>query len=217
MAFRQRAVGARLPVLPAGPGRTGQHLLSQRGEGDLRVLGHRAGGAVDFADHLLRDGGRRPQELARFAVEGVDDTGLARHAGDDLADLAGLDARVDPAHGVGVRRDGGVDEHPLERVVEVPVVVQVLIVTKYVELIYIIGLVALGRLCFPRWIPHSGRESAGLRKPSADGLSSLPAGQMRGTRRKPCARTDTQRVHEGIPTPIARRCPASIARHLFRA
>ena len=122
------AVGAGLPVLAAGPARAGQQLLAEGREDDLGVLGHVAGGAVDVRDHVLGDGGVGPQELAGLAVEGVDDAGLAGDAGHHPALLARLQPGVDPGDGVGVGGDGGVDEQPLEGVVEVPVVVQVLVV-----------------------------------------------------------------------------------------
>src|SRR6185503_16124006 len=58
--------------------------------------------------------------------ERVDDAGLAGHARDDLAPLAAAHARVDPLHGLGIRCDDGVDEQTLERMVEIPVVDDVL-------------------------------------------------------------------------------------------
>ena len=78
-------------------------------------------------NHVLRDGRPRPQELARLPVQGIDEAGLARHPGHDLTNLAGLDARVDPAHLVGIRCDRCIDEQAFEGMVEVPVVVQVLV------------------------------------------------------------------------------------------
>ena len=60
---------------------TGQHLLARAGEHNLGVLGHRASDAVDVTDDVLDDGRRSPQELAGGAVEGIDDTGLARDTG----------------------------------------------------------------------------------------------------------------------------------------
>ena len=124
----QRTVGARLPVLPAAGVRAGQHRLPRRGEDELRVLGHRAGGPVDAADHVLDDGRRGPQELAGLPVEGVDDARLAGNAGHHPAHLARVQPRVDPAHRGRVRPHRGIDQQALERVVEVPVVVHVLVV-----------------------------------------------------------------------------------------
>ena len=117
-----------LPVLAAAGVRAGQHRLARRGEDQLGVLGHRAGGPVDAADHVLDDGRRGPQELAGLAVEGVDDARLAGYAGHDPAHLARVQPRVDPAHRGGVRPYRGVDQEALERVVEIPVVVHVLVV-----------------------------------------------------------------------------------------
>ena len=48
--------------------------------------------------------------------------------GDDLAPLARLHLRVDPRHFARIRRDGGVDEHALERMIEIPVIDEVLVV-----------------------------------------------------------------------------------------
>ena len=128
MVLVSRAVGAGLPVLAAVHVGAGQDLLPLGGEDHLGVLGHRAGRPVDVADDVLGDGGGGPQELAGLAVERVDEAGLARNAGHHLADLAGLNVRVDPAHRVGVGRHRGVEQDALEGVVEVPVVVHVLVV-----------------------------------------------------------------------------------------
>ena len=49
------------------------------------------------------------RELAGLAVEGVDDAGLPRDAGDDPARLSRLHAGVDPVDGGGVGSDRGVD------------------------------------------------------------------------------------------------------------
>ncbi len=122
------AVGAGLPVLAAGEGRAREDLLALAAEHDLLVLGDGAGRAVDAAHHVLGHRGPRPQELAGGAVEGVDDAGLAGDAGHDPAHLARLQAGVDPLDRLRVRGHRGVDEDALERVVEVPAVVEVLVV-----------------------------------------------------------------------------------------
>ena len=46
--------------------------------------------AVDVLDDVLHDRRPRPQELARLAIERVDDAGLAGNARHHLAPLAGL-------------------------------------------------------------------------------------------------------------------------------
>ena len=124
----QRAVGAGLPVLAAVPRGAGEDLLALRAEDELGVLGDRAGGPVDVADHVLRNGVPGPEELPGLPVQRIDDAGLAGNPGHDPAGLAGLDAGVDPGDLARIRRDGGVDQEPLERMVEVPTVVQVLVV-----------------------------------------------------------------------------------------
>ena len=83
-----------------------------------------------MGDHVLGDGRVGPQELAGLAVEDVDDPGLAGDAGDHPPRRARLRAKADPGDGVGVGGDRGVDEQALEGMVEVPVVVQVLVVSS---------------------------------------------------------------------------------------
>ena len=60
----------------------------------------------------------------------VSTTGLAGDAGHHPPLLARLLAGVDPGAGVGVGGDRGVDEQALEGMVEVPVVVQVLVISS---------------------------------------------------------------------------------------
>ena len=124
----QRAVGAGRPVLAAGPRGAGQHFLSERGEDDLGVLGDGTGGAVDAADDVLGDGRRRPQELAGLTVERIHHPGFARHAGDHPAAFARPQTRIDPGHGARIGRHRRVDQQPLIRMVQVPVVVEVLVI-----------------------------------------------------------------------------------------
>ena len=77
--------------------------------------------AVDAADHVLRDGGRRPEELAGLAVQRIDHAGLAGDAGwSPPSAPRRSNARVDPAHFGRVGRHRGVDEDALEGMVEVP-------------------------------------------------------------------------------------------------
>ena len=124
----QRRVRACLPVLAPHESRTDHHLLALALEDHLRVLGDRAGRAIDGADDVLGDGRFRPEELPRLAVERVDNPGLAGNAGHDAPLLARPEARVDPVDDLGVRRHRGIDEQPFERMIEVPAVVQVLVV-----------------------------------------------------------------------------------------
>ena len=105
-----------------------QHLLTDTAEDELGVLGDRARGPVDAADHVLRDGRGGPETLTGLAIEGVDDSGLSRNTGDDLSHFAWPDPWVDPAHRGGIGRDRRVHQQTLKRVVEVPVVVQVLVI-----------------------------------------------------------------------------------------
>ena len=84
--------------------------------------------AVDALDDVLRDRGPRPEELARRAVERVDEPRLAGDAGHDAALFAAAQARIDPRHLARVGCDGRVDQHALERMIEVPVIDGVLVV-----------------------------------------------------------------------------------------
>ncbi len=83
--------------------------------------------AVDPADDVLKVRGLGPEEFAGLPIERVDDAGLARDAGEHLAHLAGLMFGVDPRHLAGGRHLG-VDEDAIERVVEVPMIDDVLVV-----------------------------------------------------------------------------------------
>ena len=51
---------------------------------------------------------------------------LPGHARDDLARLAAAHAGIDPLHRVRIRCDDGIDEQPLERMIEIPVIDDVL-------------------------------------------------------------------------------------------
>ena len=123
-----RAVGARFPVLATGDERRAdQHLVVLAREDQLRVLGNVAGRAIDVRDDVL--GGRRrcPEEFAGGAVKRVDHASLAGNAGQHLVHLALSQPRVDPGDVLRVGRHRGVDQQPLVRMVEVPVVVQMLV------------------------------------------------------------------------------------------
>ena len=74
-----------------------------------------------------------PEELAGLAVERAHDARLAG-AGHDPPCLVVREPRVDPAHGGAVGGHRVVDEQPLERVVEVPEVVQVLMATRFLQI-----------------------------------------------------------------------------------
>src|SRR5690606_17112537 len=123
---RERAVRAGRIVLAALRARADQLLLPRRREDGLRVHGRRARLDVDVRDHVLLDRLAGPQELAGLAVERVDEPRLARDAGDDLAPLTRPHARADPPHRVGIRRDLRLDQQALERVIEIPMVDDVL-------------------------------------------------------------------------------------------
>ncbi len=89
---------------------------------DLEVARHFSGHGVDPVDHILVHGLPRPKELPRFAVESPDDAVLAWNPGQDLALLPGGHVRIAHPRGVFVRLHFDIDQHPLERVVEIPVV-----------------------------------------------------------------------------------------------
>ena len=122
----QGAVGAGLPVLAAGPARAHEHLLLQLGEDDLGVLHRAPRGLVDVDHHVLRHRRPGPEELARFAVQRVDEAGLAGDSRHHFARLSGLEVRPDPAHRLRIGRHREVDQDPLEGMIQIPVVVQVL-------------------------------------------------------------------------------------------
>ena len=105
--------------------------LIRRREQRLRV--HRCGARldVDVRDHVLRRRLARPEELARVGVERIDDAGLARDARDHALRLALMQARVDPLHRLRIGRERGVDDQPLERMIEVPAVDDVLEVPNH--------------------------------------------------------------------------------------
>ncbi len=96
----------------------------------MRLGIHRdlSGGAVDLRHDVLRHGRPRPQELAGLAIERVDDAGLAGNAGEHLPFLARLESRIDPRHLFRVRRHDGIDDEALERMIEIPVIDDVLVV-----------------------------------------------------------------------------------------
>ena len=90
---------------------------------------HLARRCVDLRNQVLVQRWRRPQELARLAVQGVDDAGLTRNARYDLVRLAPVECRVDPLHCRRVRPHARVHQQAFEDVVHVPVVPgQVLVV-----------------------------------------------------------------------------------------
>src|SRR6185295_8958180 len=93
-----------------------------------RIVDDRTRRAVDAGYDVLEDRGARPQEIAGLAVQRVDDAGLARDAGDYLAPLTGLEPRIDPADLARIGRDRSVDQQSLERMVEIPVIDQMLVV-----------------------------------------------------------------------------------------
>src|SRR5690606_33012405 len=95
-AVGARAIGAGRPVLTTVGARAHEDLLAGFGEHALGVDLDLARRAVDVLDDVLHDGGPRPEELARRAVERVDDARLARNARHHAAPLAGANARIDP-------------------------------------------------------------------------------------------------------------------------
>src|SRR5690606_28810632 len=113
-------------VLAAARARADQLVLAGGREYRLRVDRRCPRLDVDVRDDVLVDRLPRPQELARFPVERVDEARLPGYARDDVAHLALPHARADPSDGVRVRRDGRLDQDPLERMIEIPVIDDVL-------------------------------------------------------------------------------------------
>ena len=126
--LRARAVGARGPVLAAVRRRANEAALVRPREQRIGADFDGARRAVDALDDVLRDRRPRPQELARCAIERVDEPRLAGDAGHDAALFAAAQARIDPRHLARVGCDGRVDQHALERMIEVPMIDGVLVV-----------------------------------------------------------------------------------------
>ena len=126
-----RVVGARRPVLAAAarPGRSSfVSPMPVNVASGLTVTSPVAPSML--LDHVLhRPSGRAHRNSPVCAVERVDDAGLAGDAGDHLAPLARLDLRgLIHAHFLRVGRDRGLHQQPLEGMVEVPVIDDVLVV-----------------------------------------------------------------------------------------
>jgi hypothetical protein len=104
------------------------HFLPNLFEDDLRIYLGLAGRAVDVEDDVLEYGWRRPEKFTRRPVERVHHTRLSGNARNHLPLLPGTQPRVDPAHRALLGGHGGIDQQPLERVVEIPVIDHVLVV-----------------------------------------------------------------------------------------
>src|SRR6185369_12018200 len=102
--------------------------LVDSGEGHLTVHGYGARVAVDFTDDVLIDGRPGPKEFTGAAVERIHNTSLARNAGDHLPPFTCLDLRVNPEDVFRIRCYCGVHQYPLERMIEIPVIDNVLVV-----------------------------------------------------------------------------------------
>ena len=97
-------------------------------EGRLRIHRHFARSAVDLADHVLEITSAGPQKLAGLPVERVNDAGLAGDSGHHFAPFARLELRIDPGHLARIGRDRRVDQQALERMIEIPVIDDVLVI-----------------------------------------------------------------------------------------
>src|SRR5690606_37934897 len=142
---RVRVVGAGHPVAATESGGADQPVGLADRVGDHVLVDDDRAVPPDLRDHVLAHRRTRPQELARLAVEAVDDPRLARDVGEGLVDLARDHVRVDPRDLVRVGRDLDVHDHALERVVEVPVVTrQVLVVPDDLARVDVDGQRAVG-------------------------------------------------------------------------
>ena len=125
----QRAVGARREILAAvrgGADEARARPLSSKVVSGLTVTSPVAPSI--FETTFCVTVGRGPQELAGLPVQRVNDAGLAGNTGDHFAPLARLDLRIDPGHLARIRRDGCVDQQPLKRMIEIPVIDHVLVI-----------------------------------------------------------------------------------------
>src|SRR5262249_7632050 len=63
-----------------------------------------------------------------LAIERVNNAGLTGNPCDDFSPLAGLDLRIDPRNFSRIGRNNGVDKNSLERMIEIPMIDDVLVV-----------------------------------------------------------------------------------------
>src|SRR5947209_9350884 len=117
---RQRAVGARRPVLSAALGRADEASLTTTGEKRLGIWLDFTGFSDNGGNHVLFDGRRGPEEFTCPAVEGVDDPGLTGDTGEDLPPLAFFHLRFYPTHLAWVRTDRCVNQDAFKGVVDIP-------------------------------------------------------------------------------------------------
>ena len=68
---------------------------------------------------------------------------------------------IDPGHLAGIRRDGGVDQEPLERMVEIPTVVEVLVVPDYLAGV---GVEGQGGVVVEVLVVHAAKHELGRRR-----------------------------------------------------
>src|SRR5690606_28625965 len=83
---------------------------------------------IDVEHDVLLHGFAGPEEFTGRAVDRVEDAGLARNAGDDLADFTRLHVRADPLNLFRVWRNVRIDENTFKRMIEVPLTADVLLV-----------------------------------------------------------------------------------------
>ena len=103
----------------------------------LRIFRHLASHAVNVLYYVLEYGRSCPQELAGLSVQRVHHAGLAGNTGDDLANFASLQIRVNPLNFVWIGGHCGVHEQALKRMVHIPVIIEMLVVPAYLTGIYL--------------------------------------------------------------------------------
>src|SRR5262249_26917538 len=129
----------RRPVLAAIAAGANEVALVQMAEGHFVIVRNGTRCTIDFRDDVLKHGRTRPEELAGFAIQGVDDTCLAGYPRQDFAAFAGLDLRIDPENIPRIRRDCRIDKQALERMIEVPMIDDMLIIPDDLSRIRIQG------------------------------------------------------------------------------
>ena len=94
----------------------------------FRICSNAACGDIDIGHYVLHHGGFGPKELARLAIERVDDSRFSGNTRHHLAPFSRPDPGIDPSHVQRARRNSRVDEQAFERMIEIPMIDDMLVV-----------------------------------------------------------------------------------------